>query len=72
MPAELIEFDGGEIESDPITNRVMIRFDERQDDAMTQKLKSCGFRWAPSVKAWQRLRNPAALYAAKKICGVPV
>lgn len=70
MPAELIPFDGGKIESDPITNRVMIRFNERQDDAMTQKLKTCGFRWAPSVKAWQRLRNQNALYAACQICGV--
>ena len=70
MPAEQIRFDGGEIESDPTTNRVMIRFDERQDDAMTQKLKSNGFRWAPSVKAWQRLRSLNALYAACQICGV--
>lgn len=70
MPAEQIRFEGGEIESDPTTNRVMIRFNERQDGDMTQKLKSNGFRWAPSVKAWQRLRNPNALYAACQICGV--
>jgi len=70
MPAEIIQFDGGEIESDPITNRVIIRFNERQGDDIVNNLKSNGFRWAPSVKAWQRLRNRNALNAAKHICGI--
>lgn len=70
MPAEIIQFDGGEIESDPVTNRVMIRFDERQGEEIVEKLKGRGFRWAPSVKAWQRLRNPAALRAACAVCGI--
>ena len=70
MPAEFIEFSGGEIESDPVTNRVMIRFDERQGDDVTANLKRNGFRWAPSVEAWQRLRTPGALRVAKAICGV--
>jgi len=60
MPAELIEFDGGEIESDPVTNRVIIRYDERQDAAVTDMLKSNGFKWAPSAGGWQRLRTPGA------------
>lgn len=68
MPAELISFDGGEIESDPITNRVIIRFYERQDDATIRNLKTSGFRWAPSIKAWQRMRTPAALRAACDLC----
>ena len=70
MPAEIIKFDGGEIESDPDTNRVLIRFDERQGEEVIEKLKGRGFRWAPSVKAWQRLRNPAALRAAYVVCGI--
>lgn len=70
MPAELIRFDGGEIESDPITNRVMIRFGERQGADVAERLKHNGFRWAPSVKAWQRMRNRNALWAAKEICGI--
>lgn len=72
MPAELIQFDGGEIESDPITNRVMIRFDERQDAAMNRKLKSFGFHWSPSAKAWQRLRSPGSLRIACHLCGTEV
>ena len=37
MPAEIIQFDGGEIDSDADANRVIIRFDERQDEEMTSK-----------------------------------
>lgn len=70
MPAEIIRFDGGEIISDADKNRVQIVFDERQDDKVTDKLKLYGFHWAPSEQAWQRLRNPDALYAAKRICGI--
>lgn len=71
MPDETIQFAGGEIISDTETNRVMIRHDERPDSTVIQALKSNGFHWSRSEKAWQRLRNPNALYIAKKICGVP-
>ena len=70
MPAEIIRFDGGEIISDADKNRVQIVFDERQADEVTDKLKRYGFHWAPSEEAWQRLRNPNALYAAKRVCGI--
>jgi hypothetical protein len=70
MPAELIEFEGGEIESDPETNRVIIRFDERQDEDTTSRLRLHGFKWAPSVGGWQRLRSPVALRYAKMICEI--
>ena len=70
MPAEIITFCGGEIISDADINRVQIKFDERQSDEVTDNLKRYGFKWAPSEQAWQRLRNPNALYAAKRICGI--
>lgn len=70
MPAEIIKFDGGEIISDVVTNRVMVRHDEKPDDKIIRALKSHGFRWARSEHAWTRLRNPNALYTAKAICGV--
>ena len=70
MPDEIIEFSGGEIESDSTTNRVIIRYDERQPDAVTESLKIRGFHWSPSVGAWTRLRNRNALYAAKVICNI--
>lgn len=70
MPAEIIEFGHGEIESDPETNRIIIRFDERQGEDMVTALKSNGFRWTPSMTAWTRQRNQNALRAAKRICGI--
>ncbi|QNK41854.1 DUF3560 domain-containing protein [Caproicibacter fermentans] len=70
MPAETIKFDGGEIISDADTNRVMVRHDEKPDSTVIQALKSNGFHWARSERAWVRLRNPNALYAAKAICGI--
>jgi hypothetical protein len=68
MTAEIITFEGGEIESDPITNRIIIRFDERQPDDVTDRLKANGFKWAPSAKGWQRLRNISALRCARRLC----
>lgn len=70
MPAEIITFDGGEIESDPITNRVIIRHGAKPDSAVIQALKSNGFHWSHTEQAWTRLRNLNALYAAKIICGI--
>jgi hypothetical protein len=70
MPAEIIVFDGGEIEVDLDENRVKIRFDKRQSDEMTDRLKSRGFKWSHNNQCWQRLRNKSALWAAKWICKV--
>jgi hypothetical protein len=70
MPAETIAFDGGEIEVDLDDNRVKIRFDERQSDEVTAKLKSRGFKWSRNNQCWQRLRTKGALHAARRICGV--
>jgi hypothetical protein len=68
MPAEIITFEGGEIEVDLDENRVKIRFDERQSVEITDKLKRRGFKWSRNNQCWQRLRNKSALYAAKAIC----
>lgn len=63
-----IAFDGGVIVSNSDVNRVQILFDEKPDNAMRQKLKSCGFRWAQSEGAWQIQRTPANLRRAESIC----
>lgn len=70
MPDQTIPFDGGEIVVDSEINRVQIKFDERQDGEVLDLLHRYGFHWARSEGAWQRLKGPNALYAAKKICGV--
>ena len=48
-------------------NRVQIFFPGKPAPEVRQTLKSNGFRWAPSVGAWQRHRNAWALQIAKEI-----
>jgi hypothetical protein len=64
MPDETIPFDGGEIHSDPETNRVIIRFDAKPEEYVASRLKALGFKWSPGSRAWQRLRSRAALQMA--------
>lgn len=70
LPTRVIEFEGGNFQCDPDINRVIIRFDERQSDEVTQKLKKRGFKWSPTNKGWQRLRNLNGFLAACELCGV--
>jgi hypothetical protein len=65
-----VPFDGGTIEHNIEANRVQIKFNGKPDEAMRDKLKSRGFRWSPSEKAWQRQLNNAAIYAAESVVGV--
>lgn len=65
---ESIVVGGAKIEE--AENRVRIVFDGRPNDEMVQRLKSRGFRWAPSVGAWQRQATNAARFAARQILEV--
>jgi len=65
-----IVFDGGRIVDNEEAGRVQILFDDKPDEEARAKLKGRGFKWAPSAKAWQRLRTPEALRVAKQLCGV--
>lgn len=50
-------------------NRVQIYFPSRPSDAVVERLKSRGFRWARSVAAWQRQASEGAWYHARWIVG---
>ena len=63
---EPIVGEGYEISEDRDANRVQIRFAARQSDAACKMLKGCGFRWAPSVEAWQRQASNGAWHAAQR------
>ena len=50
-------------------NRLQIFFPEKPPEETRRRLKENGFKWAPSVGAWQRMRSPAAAQRAKEIIG---
>lgn len=66
-----LDFDGGRIVDNAAANRVQIFFDGKPGAELRAELKSRGFRWAPSVGAWQAFRNWHAMSSARQICGLP-
>ena len=61
------EFDGGHVEANREQGRLQVFFDGKPEADARQQLKENGFRWAPSVGAWQRLLNDNAYYASDRI-----
>lgn len=61
------KFDGGEAVINTEKNRLQLLFDEKPSEEQRNILKSNGFKWAPSDKAWQRQLNQNAFYAANRI-----
>lgn len=70
-PSVTVEFPGGRMEDNAGDCRVRIYHDEKPGPDVIQKLKANGFHWSPSNRAWQRLRNDSARWAAARITGVP-
>ena len=60
-------FDGGIVEANKAQNRLQIFFDGKPGAEQRAALKSNGFRWAPSVGAWQRQLNSNAYCAADRL-----
>jgi hypothetical protein len=46
-------------------NRLQMFFAEVPSEAIRRELKSNGFRWSPTTRAWQRHRSNRATYLAK-------
>ena len=61
------EFPGGEIVKNAPENRLQIIFDDIPSPELRQQLKSNGFRWSPTNRAWQRQLTDNAIRAAKSI-----
>lgn len=69
-PPQGWKFDGGEVVANAEANRLQIIFDGKPDDELRATLKHSGFRWAPSVKAWQRQLTNNAIWAARQIAAL--
>ncbi len=52
-------------------NRVQIVFDGKPSSDVRQRLRSAGFRWAPSQNAWQRQLSNGAWFHAKRALLIP-
>jgi len=61
------EFNGGTAEANAGENRLQLFFDEKPNDNQRALLKANGFKWAPSMGAWQRQLNDNAIYAAGRL-----
>ena len=59
---EEILIEGGKIVKNGATQRLQIFFDSIPDKDVREKLKKHAFKWAPSVKAWQRTLTPNAIW----------
>jgi len=65
MTAENIVFNGGKMAVNVEINRVQFIFDDIPAPEKRALLKSRGFKWSPSQKAWQRQRTLNAVKVAK-------
>lgn len=65
--SEAIEESGYRFEEDKSTNRMRFFFDSKPSEDVRGVLKANGFKWAPSVKAWQRQASANGRAAATRV-----
>jgi len=63
---------GVTLEDDAPANRIRLYFPGKPSEEIRAELKSSGFRWAPSVGAWQAYRNSRTLETGRRMAGEPV
>ena len=67
MEAETRIFPGGELRINIEINRIQFVFNDIPSIETRKLLKSNGFKWAPTEKAWQRQRTINAVYVSNRL-----
>lgn len=62
-----IKKSGYEVIENPDINRLQIKFDGIPSETVRKALKSNGFRWSPTNKAWQSYLNNRSKYALTRV-----
>ena len=55
------------LDEDFADGRIRFKFDGKPRQEIIDIMKSRGFKWSPSNKAWQRQNTPNGVYSAKKV-----
>jgi hypothetical protein len=69
-PNSSAEGSAARVEDCPSENRVKLFFPGKPDEAIRARLKSGGFRWAPSEGSWKAYRHDHTINLAREIAGI--